>query len=215
MPGLINKGLEQRMYKPSDYHRIYEVRAAEAGKPEEMVLEGRAVTFEEDTVLFSIDGVDYKERISRDPFKDADMSDVFMKYNHNDSIMVVARTKNSTLKLEVRDDGLYVRISLANTTAGRDLYELVKRGDIDKMSFAFSIAKESYEELAHKWTVERIKKLYDVSAVEVPAYESTSLFARRHEDVEALRAREVEASAKTKKARALSIRLKIIESNSI
>lgn len=107
--------------------------------------------------------------------------------------MAMARVKNGTLKLEIRDEGLFIRAELADTTAGRDLYTLVKRGDIDKMSFAFNIAEEEYDQAEHMFRVKVISKLWDVAPVNVPAYDGTSIYARRLEDVEALRAKQVEA----------------------
>ena len=88
---------------------------------------------------------------------------------------------------------MWIRAILANTTAGRDLYELVKSGVIDRMSFAFTIKDEHYDQSTHTWTVRKIDKLYDVAAVEIPAYENTLLFSRRLGDVEACLKSEVEA----------------------
>ena len=109
--------------------------------------------------------------------------------------------KNGTIKIEERDDGVYFYAELANTTAGRDLYELVRSGIIDRMSFAFTIKEEAYDETEHRWTVYKIDTVYDFAAVTVPAYEATELYARRYEDVEALRIKEVEASEKARKER--------------
>ena len=176
-----------------------------------MVIEGKAVTFEDPTVLFKYDGVEYKEIIARGAFDETDISKAFLKYNHSDNIMAMARTKNNTLQIDVRDDGVYIKAELANTTAGRDLYELVKRGDIDKMSFAFTIREESYDKEERTWTVRKIDTLYDVAAVTVPAYENTDLFARRYDDVEAKRRQEVEASELERRRMIAKVRLEIIK----
>lgn len=125
-------------------------------------------------------------------FKHTDISRAYLKYNHSDNIMAMARVKNGTLTIEVRDDGVWIKAELANTTAGRDLYELVKRGDIDRMSFAFTIREESYDKETHTWTVRKVDTLFDVAAVEQPAYENTQLFARRYDEAEASRRQEVE-----------------------
>lgn len=206
-----NKDIVKRMFKHNDYRRLMQVRAQEFdvegdGK---MIIEGKAVTFDEPTVLFRYDGIEYKEIIARGAFDEADTSKTFLKYNHSDNIMAMARTKNGTLQIDVRDDGVYIVAELANTTAGRDLYELVKRGDIDKMSFAFTIREESYDKEEHTWTVHKIDTLYDVAAVTVPAYENTELFARRYGDAEARRRQEVEALELERKRRIVEVRLKM------
>jgi len=191
---------KNKMYEKNDYRHLGRIRVLERSEyqtednqDERMIVEGKAITYDDPTVLFEWDGIEYKEVIEKGAFFGADLKDAFFKYNHTDSIMAMARFKNGTLQFDERDDGVYIRAELANTTAGRDLYELIKRGDIDKMSFAFSIEKERYDELNTTWYVEKIKKIWDVAAVPVPAYENTQIFARRLDEVEALRAKEVEA----------------------
>lgn len=177
----------------NDYKRLIEIRAKEQDTTEsKMIVEGKAITYDSETVLFQMDGQDYKEIIKPGAFINANLKDAFFKYNHDDSVMVMARYKNKTLEFEEREDGVYFRAELANTQAGRDLYELIKRGDIDKMSFAFTIKKETYDKETRTWTIYEIDKIYDVAAVPVPAYEDTNIYARRHEDVESLRAQDLE-----------------------
>lgn len=206
-----NEKLNNRMFKHNDYRHLMQVRAVDLD-PEDhkMIIEGKAVTFDDPTVLFEIEGNEYKEIIARGSFDETDTSYAFLKYNHSDAIMAMARTKNGTLQIEVRDDGVYVRAELADTSAGRDLYTLVKRGDIDKMSFAFTIREESYDSKERTWTVQKVGRLYDVAAVTVPAYENTELFARRFGEVEASRKAEVEAEKVLERTReAAKVRLKI------
>jgi len=185
-----------RMIRKDSYHRLYEVRALDKGDDNKMIIEGKAVTFGDKTVLFKWGDQSICEIIDKNAFKDADMSDVFLKYNHSEDLMVLARTKSQTLSLEVKEDGLYMRAELADTTGGRDLYELIRRGDIDKMSFAFSIEKDGEEKLETDseitFTVKKIRKLYDVAAVPLPAYENTNIYARRLGEVET-RQEQVEA----------------------
>lgn len=169
--------------RKNDYLKMIECRSEET-EDGRKVIRGKAIVFDEATKLFTIGGDDFYEIIERSALENADMSDVFVKYNHSDHMMVVARSKNGSLKMDCRDDGLYVEIEPVNTNAGNDLYEMVRTGLIDKMSFGFTIAEESYNELTRTWTVRSIKKLYEVSAVPNPAYEGTSLHARRAEEVE-------------------------------
>lgn len=171
-----------------NFRRAMQVRIKEIDdKNPKKIIEGKAVTFDEATTLFEIDGVKYKEIIDRHAFDNTDISQAFLKYNHSDNIMAMARVKNKTLNIEIRDDGVYMTAELANTTAGNDLYELVKRGDIDKMSFAFTVRAEEHNKETNTWTVKDIDTLYDVAAVTIPAYDNTQLYARRVEDVEALK----------------------------
>ncbi len=201
------------MKKPSDndLRREIQFRAlGEGEKPEElkdeMIVEGKAITYDEKTRLFSMDGDDYFEIIERGALKETDVSDVFLKYNHSDNFMVLARTRNKTLSIEEREDGVYIRATLANTSEGKDLYELIKRGDIDKMSFAFTEKDGLFDEETRTWTVRNITKLYDVAAVTVPAYENTNIYAVRMNELEN-RKSELENLIKRKKR--LSIKTQI------
>ncbi len=191
----------------NDYKRLIQLRTAENNENSQddgkLVVYGKAISFDDCTVLWTDDnGVEYKEIIARDAFKNANLRDAFFKYNHNDSALVLARYKNNTLQFEEKDDGVYIRAELANTQAGKDLYTLIKRGDVDKMSFAFTIKDEEFDRNTHTWTVRAIDKIYDVSAVPVPAYENTFIYARRHQDVETLEREtlEREKQARNKKA---------------
>lgn len=201
---------EDKLFRHNNYRHLIQVRTSELEEDKnKMIIEGKAVTFDEETVLFRYNDHEYKEIIARGSFDECDFSKAFLKYNHSDNIMAMARVKNETLTIDVRDDGVYIRAHLANTSAGRDLYELVKRGDIDKMSFAFTIGEESYDESTYTWTVRKVDTLYDVAAVEMPAYENTQLFARRYGEVEASRKQEVEALALEKEQLVNIIRLRI------
>lgn len=161
--------------------RAFQMRALEPpeGENRELWVEGRAVVFDTPTVLFSSGGVDYKEQIDRNAFEGCQMDDVIFVYNHEGAVM--ARTRNGTLELDIREDGLYIKARLDGTQAGRDLYESIKGGYIDRMSFSFTVREEAYDSENHTWTVRRIKRLYDTSAVSMPAYEDTSISARKQQ----------------------------------
>ena len=104
------------------------------------------------------------------------MTDVIFNYNHGGK--VIARTRNKTLELYIDANGLNMRARLDGTEEGRKLYEEIKGGYIDRMSFSFDIEEESYNQEEHLWRVLKISKLYDVSAVDFPAYDTTSISAR-------------------------------------
>lgn len=163
----------------------------------EMIVEGYAVRFEEPAV-FDVWGDTVTEIIDRNALLNADMTDVPFKYNHSDSTMIMARTRSKTLTLTPDSNGLLIRASLANTTAGRDLYELIRRGDIDKMSFAFTVKQDSWDRKTLTRRIMEIDRLYDVSAVDLPAYDTTSIHARGAEEgLKAIRD-ELAAEARTR-----------------
>lgn len=153
-------------------YRSFEIRA----EPDGQIVEGYAAVFEQDTVLYEADGIQYKEVISRGAFDHADMRDVVMNYNHAGK--PVARTKNGTLSLLVDSTGLKITADLSGTEEGRKLYEEIKGGYIDKMSFCFLTSKEEYNKTTHTRRITGFKRLFDVAAVDLPAYDTTSIQAR-------------------------------------
>ncbi len=178
-----------RLYRP------FEIRAGEG----ENFVEGYAATFDTPEVMYEIDGIQYKEVISRNAFQSAQMSDVIMNFDHEGK--PVARTKNGTLTLLVDQKGLFIRADLSGTAAGRELYEEIKGGYIQKMSFAFTVSDETYEQKNHLRSINGIKRLYDVAAVSIPAYDSTSIMARSFFEAEAEKER-AEARAALELAKA-------------
>ncbi len=172
---------DERAAWPQREIRMAELRAIEpADDVNEMIVEGRAIVYDSPTIMYEIDNIKYYEVIQRGALESADLRDVPFKYNHSDSVMVMARTRNKTLELIPDEQGLLVRAKLANTTAGRDLYELIRRGDIDKMSFAFTVAEQSYDKETRTRKIIRIKRIWDVSAVDTPAYQDTYISARNY-----------------------------------
>ena len=139
-------------------------------------VEGYATTFDTPYVLYEIDGVQYFEKIARGALDGADVSDVIMQYDHMGKVM--ARLSNGTLSLEADAHGLKICADLSKSAAAKDLYEEIRNGLITKMSWAFTIAEESYDRQTHTRTIEKIKKVYDVSAVSIPANGDTDIAAR-------------------------------------
>nr|DAH32500.1 MAG TPA: prohead serine protease [Caudoviricetes sp.] len=179
------------------------------GENRDLIVEGYAVRFNSPTVLFEIDGVEYKEQIDDRAFQETKMEDVIFNYNHGGK--VIARTRNNTLELDVREDGLFIRAKLGGTEEGRKLYDEIKGGYIDRMSFRFKIQEEAYDKENHLWTVRKVKRLYDVSAVDIPAYDDTSIEARKDFllEADAQEEREREAAADLRKRR-LKLKTKLM-----
>ena len=197
-------------------YRSFELQSKTENEPNDsMIIEGRAVVFNSPEVMFEMDGIQYTEEIDKDAFKDAKMSDVILNMNHEGQAL--ARTRNNTLQLDLNENGLDVVADMSKSRASRDAYEAVQNGLLDKMSFAFTVAEDSYDEKAHKRTIRRIDRLFDVSLVNVPAYEATSVSARSYfaakaeAERKAAEAAEMEAEAsrvREEKRAALSERLK-------
>ena len=164
--------------------RLAELRFEEdEGK---MILDGYALVFEEQTLIGDEERGFY-EVIDRNALQDTLMRDVPMKYNHMDSFLIIARTKNKSLTLTVDNIGLKVHAELLDTHSNEDVYKMVRAGLLDKMSFAFTVAKQSGDR-SGKTPVRRIlgiERLYDVSVVDMPAYDATSIHARSLEIVDA------------------------------
>ena len=130
----------------------------------------------------------FREKIDRDAFSECDVTDVIMCFNHNiDSIL--ARTTSGTLTLSTDEEGLRFEFEAPATSLGNDMVELVRRGDISKCSFKFTVeedewlyaSKENGLEYDER-TIRKIDKLYDVSLVVYPAYTDTEASLRHLEE---------------------------------
>ena len=143
---------------------------------DEMKIEGYFVVFNSETELFE----NCYEEISDKAFRDIDLTDIRALADH-DTAKVLGRTKSQTLKLSVDEKGLYGEITInKNDSEAVNLYERVKRGDIDQCSFGFNILNETMEQRADgttKWTITEIE-LFEVSVVTFPAYSDTAVEAR-------------------------------------
>ena len=158
--------------------RLIEIRAAE-GSENDMTVEGYAAVFDTVTNLGYM-----KEVIDRNAFDNADMSDIVMKYNHEDSVLPMARTRGGSLQFNVDDHGLKIRAKLPETTVNKDIFTLIKEGVLSKMSFAFTVANEEYDYETDTRKILAFDKIFDVSVVDVPAYETTEIYARSKEEYE-------------------------------
>ena len=147
---------------------------------EKMILEGYAIVFDEET-LIGDEKNGFIESISRSALNETNLKDVPMKYNHNDSFLIIARTRNKSLTLTVDEKGLKVRAELLDTESNKDIYKMVKAGLLDKMSFAFTVSGQKIDRSGEipKRTITGIDRLFDVSIVDLPAYEQTSIAASR------------------------------------
>jgi HK97 family phage prohead protease len=167
-----------------------------------MVVEGYATTFNQKYLLWSEPGFEVWEQVDAKAFDETDMEDVIMQYNHEGRVF--ARTSNGTLELDCDDVGLKILARLSGTQLGRQVWEEIDGGYTNKMSFGFTVGEDKREETEDRdtgmvkilRTITRINKLYDVSAVALPANDATSISARSYaegvigEAKEEIRARE-------------------------
>lgn len=177
-----------------------EVRAEE--NKDEMVVEGFATTFNEPYVLFEDSDIIFREQVAPNAFDNTDMSDVILQYDHVGRVF--ARISNNTLEVQPNEKGLFIRANLGGTEIGRNLYEEIAGGYTDKMSFGFTVdgdeqlrteAEDGRIEILR--TITSINKLYDVSAVSIPANDGTSIGVSTRSEIdgviEEVRAERLEA----------------------
>ena len=174
---------DKREYRKIDAADM-ETRTGESG---EMIVEGYATTFNQPYRLMGDDKMTVNEQVDRNAFKETDMSDVIMQYDHEGRVF--ARIANGTLKLEEDDHGLKITANLGGTEIGRQLFEEIQGGYTNKMSFGFTVTGEKRERTKNAEghvtilrTITKIGKLYDVSAVSLPANDATEISSRTISD---------------------------------
>ena len=184
----LNKTIEDKLKEGRAYRNMinFEVRESSDGK---MIAEGYATTFDEPYELFSFDNwegyrVHFLEQVDRASFRNTDMTDTIMQYNHEGRVF--ARVSNNTLQLRTDNHGLKVEADLSGTEIGRQLYEEIKGGYTNRMSFGFTVSKDTRTEERDEEnkvikilrTITGISRLWDVSAVSIPANDGTEISAR-------------------------------------
>ena len=169
-----------RLTLPMQYRS--QKRMTDTGEVTDMIVEGYAFKYNEETVLYEReDGFQYREVIEKGSLEGADLSDVPFKYNHNDGVFIVARTRNGSLELKPDDIGLFIRARFIDTQTGRDFFKMIQERLIDKMSFAFTESSDYTEEYGDGFVTHHIRKfrrIWDVSGVDIPAYDATEIYAR-------------------------------------
>ena len=179
-----------------------EVRTAETEEApdERKVVKGYASTFNEPYTLFEDDSWRFNEVVDARAFDNTDMSDVIMQYDHEGRVF--ARMSNNTLTVIPDEKGLLIEADLGGTELGRQLYEEIRGGYTNKMSFGFTVDGEDYLDTKDAdgkaltvRTITSVRKLYDVSAVSLPANDATSISVRNLTDgeIERIQAERLEA----------------------
>ena len=194
-----------------EFRKCAEFRAMDDA--DSYVVEGYATTFDQPYTLYSDGYYELREVVDSHAFDKTDMSDVIMQYDHEGRVF--ARNRNKTLDLTTDEHGLKITANLGGTDIGRQLYQEIKGGYTDRMSFAFTVSddKRERETIDGKIVVTRrilgFRKLYDVSAVSTPANNSTSIIARSFVDgvIAELEAERLSALEYSKRKLALKIKL--------
>ena len=196
-----------------------EIRSAEneeAEQEQRKVVTGYASTFNEPYTLYEDDDWKLEEVVDSRAFDNTDMSDVIMQYDHEGRVF--ARMSNNTLKVVPDERGLLIEADLGGTELGRQLFEEIEGGYTNKMSFGFTVDGDERRDIKNAdgktVTVRRItsvRKLYDVSAVSLPANDATSISVRTLTDgeIERIRAERLEAEALELRRRKLLAKAKL------
>lgn len=196
-----NKTIEEKLNEGRQY-RTFDLGGFERRKEEDgsMTVRGYATTFNDEYTLYDTPDYTIKERVDPKAFDDCDMADVIMQYDHEGRVF--ARISNKTLQVKTDEHGLAIEAELSGTEIGRQLYEEIEGGYTTKMSMGFRVAEDSRETIEdHETgrmtvvrTITKVSRLYDVSAVSLPANDATTISARKFsEGVIAELLQEVEA----------------------
>ena len=209
---------DNREYRNMTLEVVPEVKDAE-GQEERKVVAGYASTFNEPYILYQDDDLIYEEQVDSFAFDETDMSDVIMQYNHEGRVF--ARISNNTLSVQPDERGLFIEANLGGTELGRQLYDEIAGGYTDKMSFGFIVDKD--EELRTEAedgrvrilrTITSVSKLFDVSAVSIPANNATSIAvstrSRIDGAIEDIRAERLEAERIELEKRRLEVKAKAL-----
>lgn len=171
------------MSKLKNEKRLIEMRAVDNTEGK-MIIEGYAITYDQ-PATHEYGSRKFTEIIKKGALDYTDMKDVPLRYNHNDTWCIMARTRNNSLQLIKDEKGLKIIAELIDTQSNKDIYKSIQEGLIDKMSFAFTVADRgdnwSYGENETIREVININKLYDVSVVDTPFYDTTSVYSRSFE----------------------------------
>lgn len=169
--------VQNREYRRMSLPMAVKVREAEKRLQSDYYVEGYATTFDQPYLLYEFeDGYQIWEQIARNALEGADVSDVIMQYNHEGKVL--ARQSNGTLGIEADEHGLFTFADLSKSRAAQDMHEEISNGLITKMSWAFTVQEEVWDKEKHLRTIQKIKKVYDVSAVSYPANGDTEISVR-------------------------------------
>lgn len=167
-------------------------------------VDGYAALYEPYVLYYDYQNNPVYERFERGCFDNCDMSDIIMQYDHEGKVL--ARNRNGSLIVEADDTGLFFAADLSRTEAARSLYDEIKADMVTKMSWRFRTGNYYYDKDTRTIVHLTVKKIYDVSAVSIPANDNTEINARAWVDGEIAQAARREAELDERRRR---LRLKI------
>lgn len=174
--------------------------ASEEGVEERKIVSGYASVFNTPYTLYEDDELVIQEQVDARAFDNSDMSDVILQYNHEGRVF--ARVSNDTLKVNPDERGLAIEADLGGTDIGNQLYQEIKGGYTTKMSYGYTVRGSEWTEsklddgrILELRTVTDVAKVYDVSAVSIPANNATNISVRNLSDgvIEQIKAERLEA----------------------
>lgn len=215
----ISENIKKKIKEGRQYREMMQPMEAKEPEGEEqksMIVEGHATTFNTPYPLYDFGDYSVDEQVDSHAFDECDMSDVIFQFNHEGRVF--ARNSNKTLNLSIDANGLLVRADLSMASDGEDLYNDIKNGLITRMSFGFTVAEDKLEYTEDQAngktkclrTITKVGKLYDVSAVSIPANDGTDISARSFCDgvISEIKAERLERAKRTKeKAECLKLLL--------
>lgn len=149
----------------------YEFRSlTDVASLDDKTIVGKAICFNDPTCLMEIRGQKYFEVIQPTALDKCNLKDVVLKYNHDNNSQILARTRNKSLELDIRPDGLYFRAKLPETTFAKDMYELVKAGLLSDVSFGFKVGSDRFDVNTCTRSIDTIEYIKEISVVDTGAY---------------------------------------------
>jgi HK97 family phage prohead protease len=196
----------------------YRSLVLETRDTDSMVVEGYATTFDQPYELYRDNDLVINEQVDTRAFDEANVGDVIFQMNHEGR--VYARTRNNTLEITPDEKGLFIKADLSGTEEGRKLYEEIKGGYLDRMSFGFTVAEDRTEKTAENprtylRTITKIGRLFDVSAVSIPANDFTEISARSFVDgiLDKEKAEALEAEQRRRQIQKIRILMEVANGN--
>ena len=196
----------------------YRSLVLETRDTDSMVVEGYATTFGQPYELYRDNDLVINEQVDTRAFDEANVGDVIFQMNHEGR--VYARTRNNTLEITPDEKGLFIKADLSGTEEGRKLYEEIKGGYLDRMSFGFTVAEDRTEKTAENprtylRTITKIGRLFDVSAVSIPANDFTEISARSFVDgiLDKEKAEALEAEQRRRQIQKIRILMEVANGN--
>lgn len=200
------------MIREDREYRSFNIEQRKDDEENKYIVEGYASTFDK-YPLVEIDGETYYEQIDRHAFDETDMTDVVFLLDHQGR--VYARTKNNTVALSIDDKGLWTRTDLSRTEGAREVAEDIRVGNYSQMSFAFIVGEDHYDRDTRTRVIDKVKKVFDISAVGFPANPNTNIGLSMRDyfngEIEIIQAERLEAEKRQREIDKLKLKIRLME----